>query len=178
MRVIESVRRAACLALLSGAAWAQPGAGSEGGATMYRCPGNDYNNTISAREAKDRGCRTLEGGPVSVIQTVKPRTGGTGAPAASTPASSGVVSSVARIDPAAQRSRDSDARRILETELRTEEEKLAGLVKEYNNGEPERQGNERNFQKYLDRVADMKAAIQRKESDVAAIRRELGKVPK
>ena len=43
-----------------------------------------------------------------------------------------------------------------------EEEKLAVLQKEFNNGEPERQGDERNYQKYLDRVGDMSAAIARK----------------
>ena len=62
--------------------------------------------------------------------------------------------------------------------MRAEETRLAALQKEYNNGEPERQGNERNYQKYLDRVNEMKAAIARKEGDIAAIRRELGKLPK
>ena len=52
------------------------------------------------------------------------------------------------------------------------------MQREYNNGEPERQGNERNYQKYLDRVAEMKMAIARKESDIAALKRELGKLPK
>ena len=51
------------------------------------------------------------------------------------------------------------------------------MQKEFNNGEPERLGSERNFQRYLDRVAEMKAAITRKEADIAAIRRELGKLP-
>ena len=58
------------------------------------------------------------------------------APAASRPAG-------ARVDPAEQRARDSDARRILQDELQREEDRLAELKKEYNNGEPERQGNER-----------------------------------
>jgi len=156
---------------LAQGAFAQP---SEGSGVMYRCPGNDYNNTISAKEAKERGCKTIEGAPITVIQTTRPRAAapaGSGAPAASGPAT-------ARIDPAAQRARDSDARRILEDELRAEEQRLAALQKDYNNGEPERQGNERNYQKYLDRVAEMKAAIARKESDIAAIKRELGKLPK
>ncbi len=48
--------------------------------------------------------------------------------------------------------------------------------KEYNNGEPERQGNERNYQKYADRVAEMRSAITRKEEDIAAIKRELSKL--
>ena len=68
-------------------------------------------------------------------------------------------------------------RRILEAELKKEEEQLAALQKEYNNGEPERLGDERNYQKYLDRVAALKAALARKESDVAALRRELAKQP-
>ena len=67
---------------------------------------------------------------------------------------------------------------ILDTELRTEEERLAALQKDFNNGEPERQGNERNYQKYLDRVAEMRSAISRKEADIAAIKREITKLPK
>jgi len=76
-----------------------------------------------------------------------------------------------------QKARDSDARRILSAELQTEQERLAALQKDFNNGEPERQGNERNYQKYLDRVAEMKAAIARKEGDIAALKRELAKQP-
>ena len=54
------------------------------------------------------------------------------------------------------------------------EARQAELLKEYNNGEPEKQGSEsRNYQKYLDRVAEMKAEIARNESDIAGIRREL-----
>ena len=45
------------------------------------------------------------------------------------------------------------------TNCKKEEERLAALQKEYNNGEPERRGDERNYQKYLDRVAELKAAV-------------------
>ena len=72
-----------------------------------------------------------------------------------------------------QRARDADRRRILEAELRKEEEALAALQKEFNNGEPERRGDERNYQKYMDRVSAMRDAVTRKEADVAALRREL-----
>jgi hypothetical protein len=52
------------------------------------------------------------------------------------------------------------------------------LLKEYNNGEPDKRGDEvRNHQKYLDRVAELKANLARNESDMAGIRRELGRVP-
>ena len=133
----------------------------------YRCPNNDYKNTISAKEAERLGCKKLEGAPVTVIQMTKPRPSGTAVPASGT----------ARVDPSAQRARDSDARRILEGELRAEEERLAAMKKEYNNGQPERQGNEKNYQTYVDRVGQLSAAIARKESDIAAIRREIQKLP-
>ena len=148
------------------------GAVAQDGSVTYRCPNNDYKNTISAKEAEKLGCKKLEGAPVTVIQMTKPR------PAATTSAvPSATGSSPNRVDPAAQRARDSDARRILEGELRTEEERLAALKKEYNNGQPERLGNEQNYQKYVDRVAQLSAAIARKEADIAAIRRELQKLP-
>ena len=43
-------------------------------------------------------------------------------------------------------------------------------------GSGERRGEERNFQRYLDRVADMKAGIARTESDIAALKREMTKL--
>ncbi len=154
----------------AGAALAQPAA--EGGGEMYRCPGNDYKNTISPKDAEKMGCRKIEGAPITIIQTVKPRAG-TAVPSVA-PASSPAG---ARIDPVAQRARDSDARRILEGELKTEEQRLAALQKEFNDGQPERRGDEKNFQKYLDRVAEMRASIERKQIDIAALRRELQKLP-
>ncbi len=158
--------------LLALAACALPWAAlaQQGERTVYRCPGNPvlYTDGLTAQEAKEKGCRTLEGNAITVIQSPRPRTA---APA------SGPRPPEAKVEAAEQRSRDSDARRILEAELRRDEAQLAAMRKEYNNGEPERQGNERNFQRYLDRVAEMRAAIARKESDVAALRRELAKLP-
>lgn len=134
----------------------------------YKCPGRVYSNTMSAKEAKDKGCTVLDNAPITVIQSQKPKQGD--APRAAT--------TTAKVDPADQRARDSDARRILESELKREEDRLAEMKAEYKDGNPDRQGAEtRNFQKYLDRVADMKAAIARKEGDVAALKREIAKLP-
>jgi len=140
---------------------------------VYRCPGNNFTNSLSPKEAEERGCKVVEGGNVTVVQSRSP------APA---PAKSPAVASAprvpeSRVSDVEQRARDSDARRILENELQREEEQLASLQKEFNNGEPERRGDERNYQKYLDRVAELKASIARKESDIASIKRELSKLP-
>lgn len=162
--------------LASGAVWAQAAAP----ATVYRCPGPPvlYTDALSASEARDRGCRTIEGTPITIVQGVKPKAAGSAAAASGNAAAPAAARPTdTRVDPAAQRARDSDARRILAEELRREEERLAALLKEYNNGEPERRGDERNYQKYLDRVAEMKAGIARKEADVAALKREIGKLP-
>ncbi len=165
--------RSLTLAALAGAALWPALAAAQANTAVYRCPGPPvlYTDSISAAEAKEKGCKLLEGAPVTVIQGTRPRQG------TPVPTASGPRPADSKIDPAAQRARDGDARRILETELKKEEDALAALQKDYNNGEPERRGDERNYQKYLDRVAEMKAAIARKESDVAALRRELAKLP-
>lgn len=147
---------------------------AQGDAVVYRCPGNLYTSAISAKEAKEQGCRTLEGAPITVIAGPK-RTNG--APASAAASASSPRPANTRIDPNDQRARDSDARRILEAELQREEGRLAELQAEYNKGEPERRGDERNYQKYLDRVSDLKSSIARKESDIAALKRELSKLP-
>ena len=62
--------------------------------------------------------------------------------------------------------------------LKRAEARRAELLSEYKDGKPDHQGIEsRNHQRYLDRVAELKAAIARTESDIAGIRRELGRSP-
>ena len=139
---------------------------------IYRC-GNEYTN---AKEAERRGgCRVVEGGNVTVVEGMRP------APAAAPGAAASVVTAppgAPRVNANEQKARDADARAILEVELRKAEARQAELLKEYNNGEPDKLGPEtRNHQKYLDRVAELKAAIARNESDIAGIKRELGRVP-
>ena len=129
---------------------------------IYRC-GSNYNNTMSAKEAAAKGCKTIEGAPITIIQAYKP--------------SKAAVKASEKIEADEQRARDADARRILEQELAKDKADLAQMQKDYNNGQPEREGGEKNYQKYLDRVADMKAAIERKQADIQAIQNELDKMP-
>ncbi|MEO7114651.1 MAG: hypothetical protein ABIZ18_02205 [Caldimonas sp.] len=156
-------------AVIAGAAASAPAAETADSSVMYRCPGNDYKNTITPKEAEKLGCRKIEGAPITIMQMTRPRAG------SAVPATS--AGSGAKVDPVTQRARDSDARRILEDELKSEEGRLTAMQKDFNNGQPERQGDEKNYQKYLDRVNEMRAAIVRKQSDIAALRRELQKLP-
>ncbi|MDT8990942.1 hypothetical protein RQP54_08705 [Curvibacter sp. APW13] len=133
---------------------------------IYRC-GNEFSNTLSDAEAKRRDCKLVSGGNVTVVPAVKQPAAKSGSSPANAP----------RVDANDQRSKDADARAILEAELRKAEARQAELLKEYNNGEPEKVGPEtRNHQKYLDRVAELKRSIERNEADIAGIKRELARV--
>ena len=83
-------------------------------------------------------------------------------------------SSFPKVDEYTQKSRDADRKQILLDELRTEEQKLVNLKKEYNNGEPERQGGEKNYAKYEERTKWMKEDINRTEKNIEALNREVG----
>ena len=160
-----------CLAATTaatGAAWAQQ-------STVYRCPGPPvlYTDALSAKEAQGKGCRTIEGSPITVIQGPRPRAN----PPPASAAADAVRSADGRVDPAQQRSRDSERRRVLETELRESEERLATTQREYAGGNAERRGDERNYQRYLDRMAELKASISRQENDIQALKREISKLP-
>lgn len=161
--------RVAMAALIAAAAMA--GKASAQG-VVYRCPGPPvlYTDAMSPKEAAEKGCRSIEGTPISVIAPVKPRV-------TTTPAPSTAGNPSDRVDPKDQKVRDDDRRRILEQELREAEGKLAKIQQEYNNGQPERRGDERNYQKYLDRTAELKASVTRQEADIQAIKRELSKLP-
>lgn len=140
---------------------------------IYRCASKEgktpeYIN--NAKDAQARGCKQIEGGNVTVVQSL----------AQSRPAVR--VAAAAQASPAAgneaQRARDSDTRAILESELKKAEVRLAEQQKEYNNGQPEKQGIEgRNYQRYLDRVSEMKESIARHESDIAGLKREIARLP-
>lgn len=150
------------IASLAPAAWAQD--------RIYRC-GNEYTNNAS--QAKDRGCKLVEGGNVTVVQGARPNASATVAPSANATSPAGAP----RVDSNDQRARDADARAILEAELRKAEARHAELVKEYNNGAPERNALDlRNPQRYMERTAELKASLARSESDLAGIRRELGRL--
>ena len=152
--------------------------GAQAQSTVYRCPGPPvlYTDALSAKEANERGCRTIEGTPITVLQAPRPRTAAA-APAAASGGSE-ARGGTDRIDPNQQRSRDGERRRVLETELREAEGRLAAVQGEYAGGNAERRGDEsRNYQKYLDRMAELKASIARHEADIQALKREISKLP-
>jgi predicted RNase H-like nuclease (RuvC/YqgF family) len=142
------------LSMLAGQAFAQG---------VYVC--TQANGVREYRNTGDtRGCRKLDTESLSSIH----------APSSVTQAKADP--SFPRVDSQTQKRRDLDRLQILNDEIRTEENKLAELKKEYQNGEPERQGSERNYAKYQERVATMKDEIARTEKNIEALKREIGQL--
>ena len=158
-----------CSAFVAPAAWSQD--------RIYRC-GNEYTNNAS--QARERGCKLVEGGNVTVLQGSAPRApapASAPAQASNRPAGSATPPAASRMNDSDQRARDADARAILESELRKAEARHADLLREYNDGAPVRNALElRNPQLYMERTAELKASVARSESDLAGIRRELARV--
>ena len=168
MRLDLSVATVSGLACAIACAW--PGAAS---AQIYRCDsGNgviEYSN--SPASGRDTRCRPVDLPSITTIPAPKlpaqPAGRAPGSSASATPAG------FPKVDANAQRTRDLDRRKILEDELRKEEARLGELRAEFNGGEPERRGDERNYQKYLERVQRLKDDISRSESSVASLKREM-----
>lgn len=136
---------------------------------VYRC-GNEYTNQLKGRT----DCKLVEGGNITIVESTTPRR----APAAASTSTKRAVTSGASATPSAQevlqKRREADARAILEQELARAEKHQADLEAEYKDGQPDKIGGEaRNYQKYLDRVARLKAELERNQSDIEGIKREL-----
>ena len=150
------------------------------GQQIYRCVSStgvsEYINNV--KDAQARLCKPMTGGNVTVVQGSPLNLGLQGARATPKMPSS-TAPAPQRLDGGnEQRARDSDSRAILAAELKKSETRLADLQKEYKDGEPDKQGIEgRNYQRYLDRVAELKENISRSQGDVAGLRREIARLP-
>lgn len=158
------------------------GAGSAAwGQQVYRCAGAaggapEYTNNV--KDALARKCPLVSGGNVTVVQSSVFRKEAIRVPAVAASGGAPAAPRPAEGSSPEQKARDSDSRGILEAELKKSETRLAELEKEYNKGEPEKQGIEgKNHQRYLDRVNELKESITRSQSDIAGLKRELSRLP-
>jgi hypothetical protein len=153
---------------------------------VYRC-GHEYTNA-----PREPGlCEALAPQAITVISGTRPTASPAAAAVVSTrspPAEPAAAVATAgqsrtpavpaRTPDVQQSERDAQARTIVMQELDKARAQLAQLVQSYNQGEPEKWATEtRNHQKYLDRVAEMKAAIERTERDIDSLQRELTRRP-
>jgi hypothetical protein len=176
-----------------GLALTQP-AGAED--RIYRC-GNEYTNT----PVNIKNCEVLQAQTLTVIQGTRPlgasKTQAPTVPTASSgtagttdrskmallasssaPAAAPSTGRAAPTEPVDPSFREVQKRTILVSELKQVRERHAQLVQEYSAGEPDKLGSEsRNHQKYLDRLANLKAGIGRAERDMDSLQKELARLP-
>lgn len=139
---------------------------------VYLCIGEkgnkEYRNT-----GPTKGCKKVDLPSLTMVPAPK-KSPALQTASVKTSSSSSSPSDFPKIDSETQKARDSDRKQILLDEIRSEEQKLASLKKDFNNGEPERRGDERNYAKYQERVVSMKEDLNRTEQNIEALKREIG----
>ena len=137
------------------------------------CKYVDQNGNVTYSDAVVKGATKascFEAPPVPPPPPPQKATAPSGGTPSASPAPSGGLPNV---DPATQKKRDDSRRKILENELATEEQALSGARKALADGEAVRYGDERNYQRYLDRIQGLKDRVAQHERNVAALKQEL-----
>ncbi|MEO6352805.1 MAG: DUF4124 domain-containing protein [Burkholderiaceae bacterium] len=127
----------------------------------------EYKNTGATK-----GCKKIDLPGITTFAAPAPRAPAANAGTKAT--STAPPSDFPRVDGNTQKTRDNDRKQILQIELKTEQQKLENLKKEYNNGQPDRLGSERNYAKYQERVKTLEEAMHRSDRNLEALNREIG----
>jgi hypothetical protein len=130
-------------------------------ADIYKCADADGHVTYSNVATKN--CRKLNLDPVN---TAAP-------PAGKAAVRTPTPSTFPKVDDNTQKARDTDRRRILEGELSAEQKNLEQAKKELAEQEAVRTGDEKNYQRVLDRLQPFKDRVALHERNLEAIRKEI-----
>jgi len=133
-------------------------------ADVYKCietdPATGERRVTYTNDRKARGCERLSTDlPVSSVP-------GSAAPKAA-------PANFPKVSGDDQKQRDGERRKILESELQAEEQALESARKALAEEDAVRYGNERNFQKKLDRLQPFQAKVEQHERNVEALKKEI-----
>lgn len=134
---------------------------------MYQCIDERGHKTFSNVKLSEKGvrCTAMDLGPATSVPPPS-------RPAAKAPSPAGFP----KVGENDQKARDNDRRRILESELEAEKRSLEQAKKELAEQEAIRTGDERNYQRVLDRLEPYKNKVALHERNIEAIDRELAKL--
>jgi predicted transcriptional regulator len=127
-------------------------------AQVFKCVDDDGKVTYSNEGGSIKGCKQLSGG--QSVSTISMRA--SPAPAA-----------FPKISDDVQKERDKTRRQVLEKELDNEQLALEGARKGLAEQEAVRYGDEKNYQKVLDRLQPYKDIVERHERNIEALTQEL-----
>ena len=148
----QNVIAAAAVILSASPAWAD----------IYKCVDNAGHVTYTNQKSSAKGCSLLsKDQAVSTVSGPKPA------------ARQATPSSFPRVDGDTQKQRDNDRRKILEQELSAEEGNLEQAKKELAEQEAVRSGDEKNYQRVLDRLQPYKDKVALHERNINALKKEI-----
>lgn len=149
------------LKLLAAAAVMLPGVAQ---ADIYKCVDDQGHVTYTNAKTSVKGCSLLsQDQPVSTVPMNAGRA----------PAKQAAPSDFPKVDGGTQKARDNDRRRILEDELASEEKALDQARQDLVAQEAIRTGDERNYQRVLDRLQPYKDKVALHERNVEALKKEI-----
>jgi hypothetical protein len=152
-----------------------PGAQAKG-SEMFVCTSKDGVRTYQNSDG-GAGCVPLNLNPITVVPAPRPALNNG---MFSDPQTAGGSSRRASLSNDGRSSADfnatDDRMKILQEELRIEESKLKSLQDEYKKGQPDRLGSEKNYQKYLDRVARLEQEIMVTNDNIEILKAELSRL--
>lgn len=131
--------------------------------TVYKCTDSEGRSqyTNIRDDAKGKSCVVVSESKVTTVPAQKL------APGVASPAG------FPKVDPNTQKARDDGRRKILEDELAAEQRNLSDARLKLAGQEAIRNGDEKNYQRVLDRLKPFQEAVERHERNIAALQREL-----
>ncbi|MDR0233213.1 MAG: DUF4124 domain-containing protein [Zoogloeaceae bacterium] len=133
---------------------------------VFRCVDANERVTFTNIAGEGKNCKRMQVESSAPIPGTA-RVSGQRPGAAATPAG------FPRVSTDAQRARDESRRAILNQELASETQGLEAARQALAEQEKMREGNERNYQKVLDRLQPYKDEVERRERNIDALNREL-----
>ena len=123
-----------------------------------------YSNVAPGKGLRKLSCEIAD-------DTPRAKAAGNGTARAATP------TGFPRVEPATQRSRDELRRQVLNDELASEEKLLGEARIAYGNGAPQPLSDEQNdAEKYRQRIAKLRQAVQLHERNIEALRKEIAAI--
>ena len=140
--------------------------------SIYKCT-DASGATVITNSNSSKNCKLVSSGPDNTVAAPKAASSPSAAPVRPSSASNPTHGSFPRVNETTQRSRDGDRRRILEQELANEQRSVEQAKRTLAEQETVRNGDEKNYQKVIERLQTYKDAVAQHERNVQAIQKEL-----
>jgi len=137
-------------------------------AEIWECIDRDGNKRFTNVKSEAAGCKADKPAQLSTVPAPQPAAA-TGKP----PPPAAGSGDFPKVDPSTQQQRDNGRRKILEQELANEERLLEQARRDLAEQEAVRLGNERNYQRVLERLEPFRRKVALHENNIANLRKEI-----